>query len=1696
MSRLTHLMSWLVPLRVLCGLALALIALQRAEAGDILRPNPGSSQSSGNSSSHSSATPAPVNSNASDLLRRATAALQAVQNMQAAARAAAASTSASLGINPNSPTTPLADVPDASTTVITPASPGSTGPGLQVAVNSQGQPVLWQGASLPIQASNNPNQVTITQSQQQAYLQWQTFDIGKNTSLIFDQSEGLSSVSNWIAFNYVRDPSGRPSQILGSISTTGPVDANGNPTLGGQVYVLNANGIIFGGTSQVNAYALVASSLPINSNLIQRGLLNNPDDQFLFSAIALPAGTNGPTPGFDPTVAATGVAPIQTPFLPDGSGVAGTTYGDILVEPGATLTAPSSAGNVGGRVALIGSNVTNAGTIQTPDGQTILAAGLQVGWVAHKTSDPTLRGLDVYVGSIGDTNSSVPASAGVVNNADTGTGLSTGEASSAAGLIEADRGNVTLVGSSVNQLGVIESSTSVAYNGRVDLLASYDSVSSGGNSPSTAPFFPQKSGIVTLGSDSLTEILPELASSDTIAATSLSSSSTVNIQGSSVNFEGNSGSAPNSGAILLAPSGNVSVDAGSWYFTEGGVLPSGTVEASSAATFIFDKGQITMADGSAIDVSGSENVSASVQEDIVSVQLLGPQLADSPVQRNGPLRGQTIQVDILDKGVYNGAPWVGTPLADTSGYIGLIPHTVGELTANGGTVTLNAGASVVLGQGSTIDLAGGWINYQGGMVETTKLLYGNQVIDISQATPSLTYEGIYTGVSSATDSKWGVTSTSANAIPLETYQAGYVQGGNGGTLAITAAAITPEGVLFGQTYGGSNQREPFVSYTNAPLLALLNPANIDPRVWELESTPQLSTLNLTFEEQYEVAPAVYSWYSPSPPNVYLLPAGGVAPTDPNGLFLSTSLTDPQATTYGGFGNLSIDNSADNYQVNLAGNLITPTDPTTMTAMSKFGSITVAANGADPQNISLQTAPGGAITLSAANIAVEGGVVTPGGNLSFTANDFWGKSPYLGSGIANFGVPAYNPARGNLVVAADATLSAEGLVIDDRSATGLQTPLITSGGTVSLLASNITVDPGAILSVSGGATIGATGKVTYGNGGSIVVKAGEDPASALASYAILGGTLNIDTVGQLDMSPDLVPLQGYSGGKGGSLTLEAPLVQVGESPGLTPTAGTLLLESSSTADGIFQSFFNSGGFSSFALNGIGLAETDANGNIVKDSAGNTLFYPAVTIAPGTQTDPTLVHPRVEQMQITVDPVGYQSTILSPLDYQNTPVSLAFNALGAVNESQGRGGYGALVSRGDLVLQPGAVIETDPETNGGSVSFSGDTVAILGTVDTPGGNIVIKGGADSIALFAHGAAGMPTVDLGPESELSAAGTTVLTADEFGRILGQQGYLNTGTVLAGGTVTLSGNIVTETGATINVSGWSDVSDTWGLLELEPMFSGSSTSVASPVLPTYVPTVVASNGGTITFNASQALFPDGTLMGAAGGPTAVGGTLSVNGATATNAIPFLPALLVTASGPTIPGPFYPIGQDAIGHEVVGVTGQPLTGTSLSNFAASSFLEGGFDSLLLHGSVAFQGNVTIAARGDLTVGDSGIVSASGTVNLSGSEVTIGQAYVPPQLPGDVQPPFVATVGSSELYPYPASYGTGQIFVSAGSASNPGLINLGNLSLQQIGRASFVSVGGDVQGYGTVDIAGQFTICGGPRLSADRRDADNKRLQL
>ena len=421
--------------------------------------------------------------------------------------------------------------------------------------------------------------------------------------------------------------------------------------------------------------------------------------------------------------------PPPPPNTPSG------LVGDVTVQLGAVLSSPTTPDHVGGRIALIGLNATNNGTISTPDGQSILAAGQQVAFVAHPTTDPSLRGLDIYVGQVGPF----------------------GSMASNSGLIDAPRANVTMAGESVRQLGVIASSTSVALNGRIDLLANYNAVPS--IPPGVNPVVvltPSASGLVSLGPDSVTDILPELASTDRVVGTQLALPSQINLQGKAIHLSDN--------AYVVAPNANVTAEAGSWLLVNPGYA------------FFATDGQIYLDPGATIDVSGSADVAASVSENIIPVQLRGAELANYPLQRNGALRGQTVTIDIRQTGTYNGLPYVGTPLADTSGYVALVERTVGELTTAGGNVSLTAGESVILQPGATVNVSSGWINYTGAQIETTKVISGGQIFDISQATPDRIYQGIYAG-GVESHPKWGIFETTTN--PLVNggqYEAGYIQG--------------------------------------------------------------------------------------------------------------------------------------------------------------------------------------------------------------------------------------------------------------------------------------------------------------------------------------------------------------------------------------------------------------------------------------------------------------------------------------------------------------------------------------------------------------------------------------------------------------------------------------------------------------------------------------------------------------------------------------------------------------------------------------------------------------------------------------------------------------------------------------------------------------------------------------------------------
>ncbi len=196
---------------------------------------------------------------------------------------------------------------------------------------------------------------------------------------------------------------------------------------------------------------------------------------------------------------------------------------------------------------LVGPSVRNDGTISTPEGQTILAAGLQVGVNAHPSSDPSLRGLDVYIGRVVDDADRSVAKSFSTDQSGNRVGMVDNH-----GLIETPRGHAAMVGRDLTQNGIIDSSTSVTLNGRIDMQAAFNAEVSA-NKPSGlhTPYFYNSlveegtTGSVVFGgftdglgmrNGSVLRILPELWTQEKVATRSLAIPSLVSVTGQSIEF--------------------------------------------------------------------------------------------------------------------------------------------------------------------------------------------------------------------------------------------------------------------------------------------------------------------------------------------------------------------------------------------------------------------------------------------------------------------------------------------------------------------------------------------------------------------------------------------------------------------------------------------------------------------------------------------------------------------------------------------------------------------------------------------------------------------------------------------------------------------------------------------------------------------------------------------------------------------------------------------------------------------------------------------------------------------------------------------------------------------------------------------------------------------------------------------------------
>ncbi|HCF4203435.1 TPA: filamentous hemagglutinin family protein [Pseudomonas aeruginosa] len=260
----------------------------------------------------------------------------------------------------------------------------------------------WQNAKGPVQTqAGGKTTVSIEQTADKAVLNWETFNVGRNTTVDFQQH------ADWALLNRVNDPSARPSQIQGQIKADGTV------------MLVNRNGVVFSGSSQVDVRNLTVAAANIS------------DEQFRQRGLYYDNAGSRPT-------------------FTDAAGA-------VRVEQGAQLrtAAPSGSTRGGGYVLLLGSEVDNAGSIVTPKGQTVLSAGdsfvIRRGQGTDGNLTSTTRGNEVLPGFAAD------SSAGRVRNS---------------GLVQAATGDISLSGREVEQAGVLLSSSSVDSRGTLHLKAS------------------------------------------------------------------------------------------------------------------------------------------------------------------------------------------------------------------------------------------------------------------------------------------------------------------------------------------------------------------------------------------------------------------------------------------------------------------------------------------------------------------------------------------------------------------------------------------------------------------------------------------------------------------------------------------------------------------------------------------------------------------------------------------------------------------------------------------------------------------------------------------------------------------------------------------------------------------------------------------------------------------------------------------------------------------------------------------------------------------------------------------------------------------------------------------------------------------------------------------------------------------------
>jgi filamentous hemagglutinin family protein len=553
--------------------------------------------------------------------------------------------------------------------------------------------------------------------------------ITQQTAQRMDLTQGTErAVVNWYSFNIgagntvnINQPN-FSSALLNRVGSGDPTRIAGSLNANGQVYIINRNGLVFQNGASVKVGGLTASALDVNDDRFMGGLL--PEDANAIAQFA----------------------------LPDGLTEEQARAAIVSVQGGAQIAAAR-----GGRVFLFGTQVSNEGTIVAPEGQVALAAGGRI--YLAQPEDTRLRNLLVEVdpAQFAAADGSTATLNGIARNG-------------AGGNIETLRGNTTMVAYAVNQDGRISATNAVQQDGSILLLAR-DSTSV----PFGTTRVANRTGVLTLGAGSVTEVLPDTvegAPTDAQGRPNYSSAETTeDVRRARIELNGREVQIGQQ-ARVVARAGDIDVTA----------APGATADPGAAAP------SVRVEAGAMLDVSGLRDVQRSVRDHELEVELRGFELADAPQQREGILRTRGQETFFFDARSLDADGRV--PLANLAGYRDQVGQRIDEASTTGGNLRIqSSGGNVTLARGATLDVSGGSVNFASGKRRVTMVRdqFGRE-FDINSAPSELTYVSYRT---------------------VERTEAGYVQGANAGTIDVRsgAGAVTFDATLKGDVIAGLRQRD-------------------------------------------------------------------------------------------------------------------------------------------------------------------------------------------------------------------------------------------------------------------------------------------------------------------------------------------------------------------------------------------------------------------------------------------------------------------------------------------------------------------------------------------------------------------------------------------------------------------------------------------------------------------------------------------------------------------------------------------------------------------------------------------------------------------------------------------------------------------------------------------------------------------------